>query len=103
MLFNSYLFIVLFLPLGAVAYWFLTRSIRPRQICLLVLNLVFYNLAGPGPMALLLTAAAVTYLATRYLISAEATAYRRLGLLIGISNLAVLVMFKLLQTSPTLS
>lgn len=103
MLFNSYPFVLLFLPLGGAVYWLLLKSQRARQIGLLCLNIVFYSAAGPGELALLLASASITYVAARYLISSASPSRRRLGLVITLSNLMILLGFKVLQTSSTSS
>lgn len=101
MLFNSYGFLLIFLPLSFAVYWLLPRSVHVRQISLLCLNIVFYSFAGPGMLALLLIAASITYFAVRYLIGSDHRSYRRLGLIIVFGNLANLLLFKVLQTNAS--
>lgn len=91
MLFNSYSFILLFLPISVVGYW-LMRGGRAKRLWLLGANLVFYLNAGIAPLLLLLALLLLTYLSTRYLMSSER--WRNYGLTITLIPLLVLVAVK---------
>ncbi|NLX10463.1 MAG: MBOAT family protein [Chloroflexi bacterium] len=91
MLFNSYRFLLVFLPLVLAAFWLLRANTLARRVALLVACFIFYGAASLNYLALLL--AAITYLAARYLI-AGSQPRRRIGLVLGLSSLLVLIFFK---------
>ncbi len=91
MFFNSYLFLLVFLPATVLIYRLTGRfSVRLQAYILPTANLIFYVYAGVGNLALLLTMATITFLAGRYL----SGAYRRWGLWLVLSNLLILLAFK---------
>jgi len=91
MFFNSYIFLLLFLPLSVLGYWLIARTNRSRQIWLLIASSIFYVYASLFAFMLLVTMVVVTYLSARFLMSKT---YRRLGLAVGLSNIGVLAFFK---------
>lgn len=95
MLFNSYIFLFLFLPITLAGYWLLARwNQRAQTLWLAAANAVFYAAAGVGYLALLLSMTLITFIAGRYLLNHESTARQRLGLLLLLANLLVLIFFK---------
>ncbi|MEZ4669713.1 MAG: MBOAT family O-acyltransferase [Anaerolineae bacterium] len=95
MLFNSYVFLFLFLPVSVIGYWLLGRwQKRAQTIWLIAANVIFYVVTGIGYLALLLTMTLMTYIAGRYLLNHEQQRRRRLGLLLVLANLLILIFFK---------
>src|SRR4051812_2925835 len=90
MLFNTLLFILIFLPINFVIYWILPR--RWRRFWLLIASLVFYAYAGLIQCILLLSMIALTYFSARYLISNDR--WRFLGIAFVFLNLLILVGLK---------
>jgi alginate O-acetyltransferase complex protein AlgI len=99
MLFNSYEFVFLFLPLTLLVYWVVLRNASARRIGLLVAGLLFYAYASLGYLVLLLAMTLFTFLSARYLMTSERPTRQKLGLLAGvIGNLGVLLLFKYLSS-----
>lgn len=95
MLFNTHLFIFLFLPLVLLGYWLLARwNARAQTLWLLAVNIVFYGYAGIGYLVLLLVMTSVTFLAGRFLLSSEYKSRQRIGLALILTNLLLLIFFK---------
>lgn len=92
MLFNSYVFILAFLPVTLAGYWLVPAAWR--QGWLLLAGLVFYAYAGLGFLALLLTMTAITYTAAILNTRAQTPRGKRLALLLALSNLLALGFFK---------
>ncbi len=93
---NSVTFILLFLPIFVVVYAWLSRSARLGLMGLLTGSVVFYSLAGGWYILVLLTQATLTYVLARVLLIANNVPRRRLGLLLGLLNLAPLIAIKYL-------
>lgn len=92
MLFNSYLFLLVFLPVTLLIYYLAGRYlVRIQPYVLLAANLIFYLSAGIGYLALLLLMTTVTFLAGRLVSGAT---HRRWGLWLILSNLLILLVFK---------
>jgi len=99
-LFNSYIFILAFLPLTLAGFWLAAGLGRTVAGCwLVVASLLFYGWWRPGDVPLLVVSVAANYAASRLI---AATAGRRAQdwlLAAGIAaNLALLVRFKYLAT-----
>ena len=95
MLFSSYNFLFLFLPIALVGYWLLGKwSKRARKVWLIGANMLFYSAAGLPSLGLLLLMVMVTFISGRYLLSSDVKTKRRIGLLLLISNLLILIFFK---------
>jgi alginate O-acetyltransferase complex protein AlgI len=95
MLFNSYYFLFLFLPIAIVGYWLLGRWNNRAQILWLIgANVLFYSAAGLPYLFLLLIMVIVTFFSGRYLLASGVNAKRRLGLILLLSNLLILAVFK---------
>src|SRR5215813_4585524 len=90
--FNSYLFLLGFLPLAVTVYRLLPPAGRSRRLWLLACGCAFYAYGARAQLAVLLGMTALAFL------SAQVTARgaRRLGLALALGNLAVLVAFKYL-------
>lgn len=97
MLFNSYIFILLFLPLCVVGYFGLNRLkwYRAAQAFLLIMSLWFYAYFTPGYLAVILASICVNFLFTRLLHRTRQPILRTL-LLLGalLFNLGILFYFK---------
>ena len=97
MLFNSYIFILLFLPLCVVGYFGLNRLkwYRAAQAFLLIMSLWFYAYFTPGYLAVILASICVNFLFTRLLHRTRRPILRTL-LLLGalLFNLGILFYFK---------
>ena len=97
MLFNSYIFILLFLPLCVVGYFGLNRLkwYRAAQAFLLMMSLWFYAYFTPGYLAVILASICVNFLFTRLLHGTRRPVLRTL-LLLGalLFNLGILFYFK---------
>ena len=93
MLFNSYIFILLFLPLCVVGYFGLNRLkwYRAAQAFLLIMSLWFYAYFTPGYLAVILASICVNFLFTRLLHGTRRPILRTL-LLLGalLFNLGIL-------------
>lgn len=92
MLFHSHLFLFGFLPVVVAAYWLL--SSRARRWWLLAASAVFYGWVGWRFLALLVGMTALSFVATKGLMSRNSLQARRLGLALGFGNLVVLGVFK---------
>ncbi len=92
--FNSYIFILLFVPLVVIGYFFLNnkKHYRIAQGYLLVMSLVFYAYAGIPYFLLLLASVAGNYICS---ILIEKTGKKKLFMIIGIAlNLGILFYYK---------
>lgn len=97
MLFNSYIFILLFLPLCVVGYFGLNRLGRYKtaQAFLLAMSLWFYAYFTPSYLVIILASIAVNFLLTTLLHRTQHTILRKLLLLIALLfNLGILFHFK---------
>ncbi len=102
MLFNSYAFVLVFLPLALSGFFLLARLAGPSGggLWLVAVSLVFYGWWNPACVPVLLVSLSWNYLFARLISATE----RRAGvqsaiLLVGIaSDLAALVYYKYLAT-----
>ncbi len=95
MLFNSYLFICLFLPITLIGFWLL-RKISPSLVpaWLVVASLFFYGWGNPAYLALIVISMGVNYLAG-YLIDRQAGELKKILMVVGIAaNIALLGYYK---------
>ena len=92
--FNSYLFLLGFLPLAVTVYWLLPAARGWRRAWLLACGCAFYAYGGRGYLLLLLAMTAVTFGAAQVMARARRPSVRGLGLALALSNLAVLAFFK---------
>ena len=92
--FNSYLFLLVFLPLTVIVYWLLPAGGAGRRTWLLACGCAFYAYGARGYLLLLLGMTAVAFLAGHVMARARDDAGRRLGLALALGNVAVLVLFK---------
>ena len=94
MIFSSFLFLYLFLPLTILLYFATPR--RFRNIVLLIASLVFYAWGAPQILAFLLVSCAADYWVSLYLAPGCAADRTRKRLLWGIvtANLGLLAYFK---------
>ena len=96
MLFNSYIFILIFLPITLMGYYFFSMRSNPRiAIFLLVIaSLFFYGWWNPSYLGLILTSILFNYWNSRF-ISRSTGASRKYFSIFGIAaNLALLGYFK---------
>ena len=97
MLFNSYSFVLLFLPVTLAGY-FLLSARAPRRVALgwlALCSLFFYGWSGSGFLAVFAASLAFNWLVVKGLAAAQPQRARRAALVLGISgNLAVLGYFK---------
>jgi alginate O-acetyltransferase complex protein AlgI len=91
--FNSYLFLLGFLPLAVVVYWLLPAG-GARRAWILACGCAFYAWGARAHLFLLLGMTGVAFLSARVMAGARSEAARRAGLALGLCNLAVLVAFK---------
>lgn len=93
MLFNSYLFILLFLPLALAGYYLLNHfgRFRSATLFLLGMSLWFYGYANPAYLALIAASIAVNFALARVLNARPSRALLAGGILL---NLAPLLYFK---------
>ena len=98
MLFNSYAFLLLFLPLTLAGFALVRRMSGPTAIWLIAASLIFYGFWNPYYVALVLVSILFNYLVSTHISSAETPGGllgRRSLLAIGVaSNLALLGYFK---------
>lgn len=97
MLFNSYIFILCFLPVCILGYFFLNHRGRPglAQVFLLGMSLWFYGYFNPGYLVIMLGSILVNYGAAWLMKKNQARKLRK-GILVFalLANLAVLFYFK---------
>lgn len=96
MAFNSYPFLLLFLPLVVCAYWLAARwqSAAPRLLVVVLATLGFYALAAAWALPVLLASIAGNFACSR-LIAAREGAARQFWLVLGVSaNVLALVAIK---------
>jgi len=100
MLFNSYVFLLFFLPLSSVGYYSLGRyaGTNAAKIWLALASFVFYGWWNPAFVVLLLISIGVNYALSVLIIGSEGLASRQRGLLaLGVTlNLSVLAYYKYL-------
>ncbi len=97
MLFNSYVFIIIFLPIVWCLYFLLNkcRCYKLAQVALIVSSFVFYGYQGPKLCFLLGGTIAVNYIFHRVLIRMNAGFAKKLVLSAGIfANLSLIFYFK---------
>ena len=99
MLFNSFIFILVFLPLTLSGYFFINRySNKAAQILLFVMSLVFYGYNNPYYVFIIVGSILVNYILARYIAKEEKIRYRRVLLIVGlIFNIAIIGYFKYLS------
>lgn len=97
MVFSSYAFLLVFLPLALIGFYAL-RAAGQRRLSvtfLLVASLAFYGAWSIPHLALLLASIAVNYLCGRYAASRAPDALRRTAMIAGvIGNLSLIFWFK---------
>ena len=92
MVFSSLIFLYAFLPLSLAVYA-LCRSLRAKNISLLVFSLIFYAWGGPRLVLLLMGMTLVCYIGARMIARAER--HRRLWLALTlVISLGLLAVFK---------
>lgn len=97
MLFNSYIFILLFFPLCMAGYFGLNRlgKYQTAQAFLLVMSLWFYGYFNPSYLLIILASIGINFLFTKLLHRTEKTLLRKLLLLASLLfNLGILFYFK---------
>ena len=94
--FNSYLFLLGFLPLAVVVYRLLPALGRSRRRWLLACGCAFYAYGARGYLLLLLGMTLLAFLAGQVITRARGPVGRRVGLALGLGNLAVLGILKYL-------
>ena len=100
MLFNSYIFLLCFLPVSILGYYLLGRARTPTgaKVWLAIASFVFYGWWNPGFVVLLLVSIAVNFSLSMLIVDAEDKPNRQRALLtIGVVlNLSALVYYKYL-------
>lgn len=95
MLFNSYIFLFLFLPLFLLFWWFAPVGRRTKLIGLTIASYVFYGYWDWRFTLLMLVSTVVDYLAGARIHQATSTSRRRLWLVVSLAaNLGILGFFK---------
>ena len=94
MLFSSFTFLLVFLPVAVVLFWLVPRGL-PRLTYLVVISCVFYGLWDWRYVPLLLAATLVDWVAGHYIARAESPRRRRTILAVAIAlNIGLLAYFK---------
>ena len=96
MLFNSFKFLFVFVPVVLLAYQFCVRRVSTgaAQLVLIAASLVFYASAGPAHLPLLLASMVTNYALARGIAALEGKNRKRL-LFLGITvNIVFLASFK---------
>lgn len=97
MLFNSYIFILFFLPVCFSGYFLLNKFklYNLGQLFLLGMSLWFYGFFNTEYVLIILSSVVFNYLVYRFLDRAEKTLYRKLALITGlVFNIGILGYFK---------
>ena len=97
MLFNSYIFVLLFLPLCLVGYFGLNHARRytMAQLFLLGMSLWFYAYFNTSYLAIILTSIVANYLFTLVMYRTASSVLRRLEVCLAVAvNLGILFYFK---------
>ena len=97
MLFNSYIFIFLFVPLALAGYYIFNHFhlYRAAGIFLTGMSLWFYGYFNPSYLLIICGSIAVNYLISQIMIRAEQEYLRKFSLILGIcGNVAVIFYFK---------
>ena len=98
MLFNSYVFILAFLPLTLIVYFLLGRlpeKIQINKLFLVLASFVFYGYNNPRYVPIIVTSILVNYALSQMMLSSEKKAVRLPLMLLGLFlNLGVLFYFK---------
>lgn len=97
MLFNSYIFILFFLPMTLFLYFGLNHFRRERaaKLVLTAMSLWFYAYFHVGYLAVILISVFMNYMCSRILLKAENPALRKVILSVGIvGNVSVIFYFK---------
>jgi len=95
MLFNSYFFLFVFLPIVLVLWWSSRLSVRSRLVTLVVCSYFFYGWWDYRFVGLLLFSSVVDYVAGKRLYASTLPARRKLWLCVSLcTNLGLLAWFK---------
>lgn len=95
MLFNSYVFLFVFLPVLLTVYYGVLRTIKARNAWLTIMSYVFYGWWNPLFCLLMMASTASDYLIGKHLYRAETESRRKLLMTLTIIvNLSVLGFFK---------
>ena len=98
MLFNSYVFMLAFLPLTLFVYFMLGRlpeRIPLNKLFLVIASFVFYGYNNPSYVPIILTSILVNYVLSQMMLSSEKKIIRLPLMLLGLAlNLGVLFYFK---------
>lgn len=97
MLFNSYIFIFLFLPLCLAGYFGLNhfKKYRLAQVFLLLMSLWFYGYFNPGYLLIILSSVVINYAFYKGMSAFPAPERKKAILIIGLAaNVGILVYFK---------
>ena len=96
MLFNSYIFILLFLPLAVIGYFFLNKfNNKFAQVYLLGMSLWFYGYNVPSYLLIIISSILINYTISKLLVRLENQSYRKLLLWIGILfNIGIIGYYK---------
>lgn len=97
MVFNSYIFILCFLPLAVVGYYGLNKikMYNIAKIYLIIMSLWFYGYFNPSYLFIILASILVNYIFSRCFRKVESKGWRRVLLVGGLAlNIAVLFYFK---------
>ncbi|MDO4571933.1 MAG: MBOAT family O-acyltransferase [Clostridia bacterium] len=97
MLFNSYIFILVFLPLAVAGYFLLNRLGRYTlaKIFLILMSLWFYGYFNPAYLAVIVSSVLANYGIRRLLLNRETLQAKKWGLAAGLLfNIGLLFLFK---------
>lgn len=97
MLFNSYIFILVFLPLCLIGYFGLNHfhHYTAAQAFLLIMSLWFYGYFNPSYLVIILVSIVVNYLFTRIMKKTQQPVLRKLEITLAVLlNLGILFYFK---------
>lgn len=97
MLFNSYIFILLFFPICLIGYFVLNhfKKYTISQLFLLVMSLWFYGYFNPSYLLIIIASILFNYLITRIMKKTTNTKLKKIELILGlIINIGILFYFK---------
>jgi alginate O-acetyltransferase complex protein AlgI len=100
MLFSSFTYLTMFLPVVALAYALCRRygGSTAGQVCLLLASVVFYSYSGARNLLLLLASIAFNWLVMRSMAATTVDRTRQLWLILGLTvNIGLLLAFKYLN------
>jgi len=99
MLFNSFIFILLFLPLSVAGYFILNKiNDNAAKLFLLIMSLWFYGYFNPAYLPIILASVLINHIVARLLIRFDGGKIKKVVLIIGIAfNVLIIGYYKYLS------